>query len=116
MGSAQRRFKNAVLQHGSILLGPEHLGILAYVKPDNLTGFVESNQMLAEKTDCLDAILNRRVQAVEVESCIKTGFEEYFRIRLETARLDATELQSINSLESTYHLSAKGLLCEEHYA
>ncbi len=64
VGSAQRRFGNAVLQHGSILLGHEHLRMpeLLAISPE------EKEQMrrsLEEETVTISDIIGREITAEE---------------------------------------------------
>ena len=85
VGSAGRQYKEALLIHGSILLGSEHKDIINYLHlPDKKRNIVRS--ALASKTSDLTTILGRRVDAEKmVENLIKSfsnifqaKFKEYF--------------------------------------
>ncbi len=74
IGSAQRRFGDVLLQHGSILLGGFHKKIVDYVKGDS-SAIDEMKKNLDEHTITLNEILSRNVEAPEVARAITKGFE-----------------------------------------
>ena len=80
VGSAQRRFVGAgglevVLQHGSILLGPDHLRIVDLLNlPDEETR-ERMRDELREGTTDLSAAAGRRIEFDEVEEALRRGFE-----------------------------------------
>lgn len=102
VGSAQRRFKNAVLQHGSIILGDEHLRILDYWSPGAKGDRDHSRKQLHENTVSMQAILKRRVTYQEVAESVKRGFESYFDITFRDAPLSDEELKLIDELRLKY--------------
>jgi len=71
VGSAQRKVGGVILQHGSFLLGPRHLGIAEFVRPDRrgvaLTG-------LASRTTDAETILGRPVSFAEAAGAISAAF------------------------------------------
>jgi lipoate-protein ligase A len=82
VGSAQRRYGAAVLQHGSFLLGPAHRGLARYVRP---RGAVETSSLsagiasdLAERTTDAGTLLGREVPFAEAAAALAGGFERYF--------------------------------------
>ncbi|MCX6137395.1 MAG: lipoate--protein ligase family protein [Ignavibacteriales bacterium] len=85
VGSAQRRYtredgSQVVLQHGSLLLGPEHrrLHSLLNVDDDAVTETILSD--LKSKTTELSTVLGRRVEFAETAAAIKHGFEQCWNI------------------------------------
>lgn len=84
VGSAQRRYAvpggEVVLQHGSILLGPEHRRLARYLRlrPEQE---VHLSEQLAVKTTDLRHELQRDVSLEEVASRLKDGFEKTWNIR-----------------------------------
>ncbi|MDP2884601.1 MAG: hypothetical protein Q8P51_06235 [Ignavibacteria bacterium] len=85
VGSAQRRFarrngEEVVLQHGSILLGPDHLRIVDFLKAldDDQRNALKSE--LQGKTIDLASALERRVERDEVVLALKKGFEQVWSI------------------------------------
>ncbi len=85
VGSAQRRYAAAdgseiVLQHGSILLGPDHLRMVEFLR---CSGAVRTRltEELQTRTADLFAILGRPVAFTEAAEAVRTGFESSWNIR-----------------------------------
>jgi lipoyl(octanoyl) transferase len=79
VGSAQRKFGDIVLQHGSILIGNHHRNIVNYL---NITG-EERVKMLREieyKTICLNDIAKKQVDYKDVSEAVFGGFRNNFGI------------------------------------
>ena len=79
VGSAQRKFGNIVLQHGSILIGTHHKNIVNYL---NISGD-ERTKMVQEieaKTVCLNEITGRQVSYEETAKAVFDGFKNTFNI------------------------------------
>ncbi len=92
VGSAQRRFTvvsrqsrdepEIILQHGSILIGPEHRRLAEFIRPGRTT--TESiRQTIIDRTTELSTILQRRVSFDEVAEVVRNGFEEEWNIAFE---------------------------------
>lgn len=73
VGSAQRKFGNVVLQHGSILIGDYHKNIVNYLWQTN-----GSAEIMNERTTCLNEILGRELSYDEVREGVKRGFELFY--------------------------------------
>ncbi|MCI0707695.1 MAG: lipoate--protein ligase family protein [Ignavibacteriae bacterium] len=93
VGSAQRRFwfhgKEIILQHGSILLGNDHLRIAEFLKFES---DAERDALLAElsmKTTDVKSILNRAITFEEVAAAIQRGFEKKWALTFESHLKDA---------------------------
>jgi lipoate-protein ligase A len=89
VGSAQRRFarpngEEVVLQHGSILLGPDHLRMVDFLKSLSGDQRERLKTELRTKTVDLSTTLGRRVEYDEVVPALKRGFEEAWHITFET--------------------------------
>ena len=97
VGSAQRRYRSAsreevVLQHGSILVGPEHRKIVDYMmtrttSSGGLTtttpgGDLDGLAELNERTTDLETVVGGDVGLPVLRECIKRGFEEEWGISL----------------------------------
>ena len=74
-GSAQRRFGRVVLQHGSLLLGPQHRRIAEFLSPavGHARSLIEHD--LAERTIDVESILGRDMPFEECARALKNGFE-----------------------------------------
>lgn len=94
VGSAQRRFvgvdeQEVVLQHGSILLGPDHLRIVDFLSlPDEETRERMRGELRSLTTD-LSASTGRRVEFGEVEEALRRGFELSWGIVFKEVRTPA---------------------------
>lgn len=89
VGSAQRRYGDVVLQHGSILIGDYHKRLPEFINPSVLSRSGQSDKdavkklvrKLEERTVCLNEILGRDVSFFEVMDAIKIGFEMEFGVK-----------------------------------
>jgi lipoate-protein ligase A len=84
-GSAQRRFargngQEVVLQHGSILLGPDHLRMVDFLRTLDDDQRHQLKCELQDKTIDLASALDRRVERDEVVLALKRGFEQVWSI------------------------------------
>lgn len=85
VGSAQRRYargngEEVVLQHGSILLGPDHIRMVDFLKTLDDHERQELKYELQGKTIDLASALGRRVERDEVVLALKRGFEQVWSI------------------------------------
>jgi lipoate-protein ligase A len=79
VGSAQKKFKKAVLQHGSILCGSYHKNITRYLNfENNCTGIEEEINL---KTTDLHEILGVEVDYSKLKISLKEGFDSFFKFR-----------------------------------
>ncbi|MBI5216655.1 MAG: hypothetical protein HY960_12960 [Ignavibacteriae bacterium] len=83
IGSAQRKIGNVVLQHGSLLLGPQHLEISSMLSEENTSRQNSMKQHLLEHAIDAKSILGRDVSFEEASICIQAGFERVHSIRFE---------------------------------
>jgi lipoate-protein ligase A len=92
IGSAQRRFDTTILQHGSLLLGPEHRNIVNYFSGsvNDIKSIIEEH-LLTRTTD-VQAILGRTVSFEEAASAIKQGFTTALDIEFQEIREDEPAL------------------------
>ncbi len=74
IGSAQRRFGNAVLQHGSILLDKEHLRLPEFLKIDDQQK-EKMRSLLERESATLSEICDRKIEVEEAASIIKKRSE-----------------------------------------
>ncbi|HEX9654964.1 MAG TPA: lipoate--protein ligase family protein [bacterium] len=102
VGSAQRRFDSALLQHGSLIIGRQHLDLVEFLTGRKNGQGLSVREQLQNKTTCIEAVLNRDVAYEEIALCVKSGFERYFKIGFEATALSAAELEIINKLKTNY--------------
>ncbi len=101
VGSAQRRFsrpngEEVVLQHGSILLGPDHLRIVDFLKDLDDTRRENLRRELREKTVDLSTALGRSVRFEEVVPALRSGFEQSWQVQLEGVETDEGEFKDVS--------------------
>jgi len=113
VGSAQRRYarpdgREAVLQHGSILLGPDHRRLVDFLRlPDVRAARMLRTQLETHTTD-LSAELGRRVAPHEVAATLKRGFEEAWGIAFTSDAVAVREDAAVND-------TAKALAQDTHH-
>ncbi|CAN5693867.1 octanoyltransferase LipM [soil metagenome] len=96
IGSAQLRRKNAVLQHGSILLNQDQKK-MSEVYSGTSEGTADRHANLFE-------VLNKVVSMKELESAMKTGFSKAFTTAFEQLPLTPSEQNRIEILIPKYKL------------
>ena len=85
LGSAQRRYGSAVLQHGSLLLGPEHMDIAEYLSRSLLPSKSLMLEQLGERAVDAQSILGISVPFEEAADAIRRGFEAAHGIEFSAA-------------------------------
>ncbi len=78
VGSAQRRYGDVILQHGSFLLGAQHREIAALVSETAPGPRGEIAAALAERTTEAESLLGRAVTYDEARAAVLAGFERFF--------------------------------------
>lgn len=85
VGSAQRRYadgqRDVVLQHGSILCGPAHRRLAAYLRIGSDAVRERIEREMREKTVDLAEITGRPVEMERLKECIRRGFEEAWGVQ-----------------------------------
>lgn len=77
VGSAQKKLKNTLLQHGSILCGDYHLKIIDFLNlPEDKTSVMKEE--LSYKTIDLFSILHQPIDYSRLTDSLKEGFENHF--------------------------------------
>ncbi len=77
VGSAQHRFGDVLLQHGSILIGEAHKNIIRYLVVED-TVRAKSREDLDAHTATLTEVLGRRADRNETMEAVRRGFESVF--------------------------------------
>jgi lipoate-protein ligase A len=97
VGSAQRRYGPALLQHGSLLIGDAHLEIVDFLHsaaPETKRRILR--ERLASRTTTLREVLStNQVSVPALADSLVTGFEASFHVELE--RADDVTLQLIET-------------------
>lgn len=96
IGSAQLRRKNAVLQHGSILLNQDQKK-MSEIFGGTYEGAEDRHANLFE-------VINRAVSMDELEAALKLGFSQAFAVDFEPSPLTIDERERIEELIPKYRL------------
>ncbi|HMD14823.1 MAG TPA: hypothetical protein VKI62_09375 [Bacteroidota bacterium] len=94
VGSAQRRFGNVILQHGSILLGPEHRQITEFLNTQTPEAKDSIASSLQEHTIDVETILGRSVSFGETAEAVRRGFHEHAGSSIEEITIDDVNISS----------------------
>lgn len=92
VGSAQRRYadgeRDVVLQHGSILCGPAHRRLAAYLQVADPAVRERIARDMREKTVDLAEITGAAVEMGRLKACIRRGFEESWGVQFRYRNAD----------------------------
>lgn len=88
VGSAQYRCRGWLMQHGSILLGPDHLNLPRYLR--DVDSEREIEKLKAATVDC-STLIGQKLEAFELLSPFTSGFARALGIALEEGELGKAE-------------------------
>ena len=101
IGSAQRRFDGMLLQHGSLLVGPEHQRILELL-PDGRESVRERfSKALSQHTVSLTEATGGSPEFDDIASGLRAGFERIASIELADGKLTDHEEDAVRTLVRT---------------
>ncbi|NOY79129.1 MAG: lipoate--protein ligase family protein [Calditrichaeota bacterium] len=103
VGSAQRRWPDRVLQHGSILLGESHQKLADYL---NLPAEkrAEEKRNLLEGTICVRDVSPRSISLTEFAEALQESFLRLFEIKLVPGTLTSEELSEIEAIRGEFRI------------
>jgi lipoate-protein ligase A len=93
VGSAQRKLKKAVLQHGSVLCGDFHTQITRYLNT-SAEGKEKIIETMKEKTTDIRTILGTEVDYNRLEKSLINGFESFFNMKIEEIPAGSIQLNA----------------------
>ncbi len=101
VGSAQRRLNGVVLQHGSILIGNDHLDIANYLSGKSSEAKEKIKSFMMKKTICLNDLSNgNTVSYSDLAAAIKSGFEEKLYIKFLETELTPREVKTVEKIKT----------------
>ncbi|MBE0558313.1 MAG: hypothetical protein IH628_13860, partial [Proteobacteria bacterium] len=108
VGSAQRRYARGdgvevVLQHGSILLGPDHRRIVEFLRGGERDLKVDVERELRLHTTDLREVTGRRVSYEETAQAVRRGFEASWGISFAPVSAAAPEVVRTLGMEERVH-------------
>jgi lipoate-protein ligase A len=98
VGSAQRRIGRMLLQHGSLLIGPEHKRIVDLLPRGEGKTRERFARMLDSQTASLQEEMSRPVGFEEVAAALRDGFERTIGTQLVVEPLSAWETSEAERL------------------
>lgn len=104
VGSAQRRIAGGVLQHGSILMGIEHLNITKYLKKGDDRSKDAIYQYMKENTISLDQVTSKKLDYNLLSLCLKDGFSQELNVEFEDSEITDEELKTSKELLAKFSL------------
>ncbi len=102
VGSAQRRYENAILQHGSILVGTFHLRLANYIAAMKAAQVKKFQQALEEKTISISQILTGKIRYDKLIWALKNGFQDCCNIDFLEGQLTTRELDEVKKMVKKY--------------
>jgi lipoyl(octanoyl) transferase len=102
VGSAQRRYENSILQHGSILTGVRHLKLADYIVFSDEFSRKQFKEELTNKTISISQILKRKIDQKKLVESLKMGMQNSYNIEFHDRQLTPQELDEVNKVIETY--------------
>lgn len=102
IGSAQRRFQNSFIQHGSIPLEDQSIDLVELL-PDTFS--VEKQRLkikLDKQSVCIRTLLGKSPEMDRLISALKSGFSNFFCVSLVDDDISAEELGLAHKLATKY--------------
>ncbi|MCK4428415.1 MAG: lipoate--protein ligase family protein, partial [candidate division Zixibacteria bacterium] len=103
IGSAQRRFQDSFIQHGSIPLGNGKFHLADLLSIESLASENTKKRVvkkkLEEKSTSLEKILKRKVEYEEVISTLRKGFSKFFDVEMVEKELTQKEIETTQVLK-----------------
>jgi lipoate-protein ligase A len=103
IGSAQRRFKNSFIQHGSIPLGKGKVSLVDLLSEENYRE--KMKEKLESKSTNLEKILKKKVGYEEVISALRKGFSDFFEVEMVESDLNQEEIETAQALREKKYLT-----------
>lgn len=99
IGSAQRRFGDVVLQHGSILIGQDHLKLVDYLARRDADWQRSARKFMQEKTICLNDLSPVPLHYDQLALALRTGFSQQWGLNLTDGSLTEEEKKQSRLLQ-----------------
>jgi lipoate-protein ligase A len=110
IGSAQRRFQNSFIQHGSLPLGKGKVSLLDLLSEENYKEKMKEKPefwvlRLEDKSTNLEKILKRKIGYEEVIFALKEGFSDFFEVEMVEKNLTQKEIETAQALREKKYLT-----------
>jgi lipoate-protein ligase A len=104
VGSAQRRLPKGILQHGSILIGDEHLSLCNYIDGIDDKEKEQIQKTLEDKTISIGHYIGIEIDYSEVAEAIRMGLGEALNIKFEMGDLIEEEWDQVFKLREEFSI------------
>jgi lipoate-protein ligase A len=104
VGSAQRRINGSVLQHGSILVGDEHLQITKYLAAKNEAWRERVKKYMEKNTASLSEITDKILTYDLLANALQKGFRQELGIDFVETEMSLAELEHAKQIESKFSI------------
>ncbi len=104
VGSAQRRINGCVLQHGSILIGEEHLQITKYLAAKNEAWRERVKKYMHNNTASLSEITTKALSYEVMVNALRQGFRDELGIEFVDSEMSAAEVEHARKIESKFSI------------
>ena len=109
IGSAQRRFQDSFIQHGSLPLGNGKFNLADFLSSDSAISENKKEMIVKKKLEensiSLEKILKRKVEYQEVVSALKKGFSKFFDAEMVEKELTQKEIETAQVLKQKKYLT-----------
>lgn len=107
VGSAQRRINHGVLQHGSILVGDEHLNITRYLAGRDERLRQRVREYMEKNTVSLQQVSKKTIDKSQLVRSLRRAFAEELGIIFTDAPLSDSEHREAQTLQSKFAILEK---------
>lgn len=104
VGSAQRRINGSVLQHGSILIGDEHLQITKYLTAKNEAWRDRVKKYMEKNTATLSEVSENPLSYDLLANALRFGFQQELGIEFIDGELSAAEQQHAQKIAPKFSI------------
>jgi lipoate-protein ligase A len=102
IGSAQRRFKNSFIQHGSMPIEKQFRGLVDLLPDANERRIKKMKMRLGKNTVSLQDLLSIKLDINQIISAIRSGFSNFFSVNLVETDLNLDQRRMIDKIIPKY--------------
>ncbi len=103
VGSAQKIYPNAILQHGSIMLGAEHEKIASFLKINN-SEKIKYIELLRNNSTSLTKITDNRLKESQIEEALIKQFELHDKFRMFFQYISHEEIEKSKNYDKDFQI------------
>lgn len=104
VGSAQRKYSDCILQHGSILTGEAHARLPFYFSGLDSSKRKRMSEVIRNKATCIQSLIGTIPAFEEGADAIRKGMEEVLGVRMGAEELSDNEKSRISDLRPEFSI------------